>query len=123
MRMSLRNLLLLAGLAACASALAADPAPSMGIYSPADYGAKLDGKTNDGPAIQAANNSQVFRDFFNFSQFPLERTLPLADPGGATRVEALDMRFGTPAQPGFQATADVNSRLQVVRAWFAFGPL
>ncbi|MGC9951596.1 MAG: metal-dependent hydrolase [Bryobacteraceae bacterium] len=80
-------------------------------------------KAQSGPAIQAANNSQVFRDFFNFSQFPLERTLPLADPGGATRVEALDMRFGTPAQPGFQATADVNSRLQVVRAWFAFGPL
>src|ERR1700691_576676 len=73
------------------------------------------------PDVQAANNSAVFRDFFNFSQFPIERALPLAEPGIATRVEAMDMRFGTPAHPAFVATADVNSRLQVVRAWFTFG--
>ncbi len=78
-------------------------------------------KAEPGAAIQAANNSPEFRDFFNFSQFPLERSMPLADPEGATRVEAMDMRFGTPAQPGFVATADVNNRLQVVRAWFTFG--
>ena len=78
-------------------------------------------KGEPGPAIQAANNSPVFRDFFKFSQFPLERAMPLADPEGATRVQAVDMRFGTPAQPAFAATADVTSRLQVIRAWFAFG--
>jgi inner membrane protein len=82
-------------------------------------------KAEPGAAIQAANNSPVFRDFFNFSQFPLERSQPLADPDGAalveTRVEAMDMRFGSPTQPGFVATADVNNRLQVVRAWFSFG--
>ena len=78
-------------------------------------------KAEPAAAIQSANNSQVFRDFFAFAQFPLERTLPLGDPEGATRVEALDMRFGTPAQPGFVALADVNNRLQVVRAWFTFG--
>jgi hypothetical protein len=33
----------------------------------------------------------------------------------------MDMRFGTPVQPAFVATADVNNRLQVVRAWFTFG--
>jgi|HubBroStandDraft_4_1064222.scaffolds.fasta_scaffold147108_1 inner membrane protein len=78
-------------------------------------------KAEPGAAIQAANNSQVFRDFFRFSQFPLERSMPLADPDGSTRVEAVDMRFGTPVQPGFAATADVNNRLQVIRAWFSFG--
>ena len=82
-------------------------------------------KAEPGPAIQAANNSPVFRDFFKFSQFPLERTMPLADPEGVTRVEArvqaMDMRFGTPSQPRFVATADVNNRLQVTRSWFTFG--
>jgi inner membrane protein len=78
-------------------------------------------KAEPGAAIQAANNSPEFRDFFKFSQFPLERTIPLADPQGATRVEAMDLRFGTPAQPAFVATADVNDRLQVIRAWFTFG--
>ena len=78
-------------------------------------------KAEPAAAIQSANDSQVFRDFFAFAQFPLERTLPLGDPEGATRVEALDMRFGTPAQPGFVALADVNNRLQVVRSWFTFG--
>jgi hypothetical protein len=88
-------------------------------------------KAEPSPAIQAANTSPVFRDFFNFSQFPIERTTPLAGLGSAARhgegaagvearVEAMDMRFGTPARPAFVATADVNSRLQVVRAWFAF---
>ena len=47
--------------------------------------------------------------------------MPLADPEGATRVEAMDMRFGTPAQPGFVATAEVDNRLQVIRTWFTFG--
>jgi inner membrane protein len=78
-------------------------------------------KAEPGAAIQAANNSPDFRDFFRFSQFPLERAMPLADPEGATRVEAMDMRFGTPAQPGFVATAEVDNRLQVIRSWFTFG--
>jgi len=78
-------------------------------------------KAETGPALQAANRSPVFRDFFRFSQFPLERTSPLGDPQGATRVEAMDMRFGTPAQPGFVAAADLNSAMQVMRAWFTYG--
>jgi hypothetical protein len=78
-------------------------------------------KAEPSAIIQAANRSAVFRDFFNFSQFPLERTMPLADPQGAARVEAVDMRFGTPAQPGFVALADVNGRLQVIHSWFRFG--
>jgi inner membrane protein len=78
-------------------------------------------KAEPGAAIQAANNSPDFRDFLRFAQFPLERTMPLADPEGATRVEAMDMRFGTPSQPGFVAAADVDNRMRVVRSWFTFG--
>jgi hypothetical protein len=80
-------------------------------------------KPEPAPAIQAANSSQVFRDFFRFSQFPVERITPLSSPAGATLVEAVDLRFGTPLQPGFLATAEVNSRLQVTRSWFTYGPL
>ncbi len=78
-------------------------------------------KAEPGPAIQAANNSPVFRDFFKFSQYPLELTMPLVGVEGGTRVQALDLRFGTPAEPGFVATADLNNRMQVVRSWFTFG--
>ena len=78
-------------------------------------------KAEPTPAVQAANNTPQFREFFQFSQFPLERAIPLADPEGATRVEAMDMRFGSPAQPGFVASAEVDNRLRVTSAWFAFG--
>jgi len=78
-------------------------------------------KAEPTPAMQAANNSSTFREFFRFSQFPLERTIPMADAEGGTRVEAMDLRFGTPAQPAFVAAAEVDKRLAVVRAWFSFG--
>jgi len=78
-------------------------------------------KAEPNSAVKSANNSPEFRDFFKFSQFPLERTMPLADPQGGTRVEAMDMRFGSPVQPAFVATADVDARQRVIRAWFTFG--
>ncbi len=80
-------------------------------------------KAEVSPPVQTANRSPVFRGFFEFSQFPLERTMPVSDPEGGTRVEAMDMRFGTPLQPAFLATADVSSGLQVVRSWFIYGPV
>jgi len=77
-------------------------------------------KAEPGPAIAAANRTAVFRDFFNFSQFPLEQTTPAREPEGATRVEAMDMRFGTPAEPVFVATAIVSNRFEVLQSWFSF---
>jgi len=76
-------------------------------------------KAEPGPAITAANRTAVFRDFFNFSQFPLEQTTPAREPEGATRVEAMDMRFGTPAEPVFEATAIVSNRFEVLQSWFS----
>jgi inner membrane protein len=78
-------------------------------------------KAEAGPAVSAANATRVFRDFFRFSQYPLERTEPVAEPEGATEVEAMDMRFGTPVRPAFVATAVVSGKMQVVRAWFSYG--
>ncbi|MFN7992586.1 MAG: metal-dependent hydrolase [Bryobacteraceae bacterium] len=78
-------------------------------------------KADPVPAVKAANQSPVFRDFFRFSQFPLERSEPFPRPEGATRVEAMDMRFGTPAHPSFIAFAVVGERLNVLDSGFAFG--
>ena len=78
-------------------------------------------KAEASPAVKAANATHDFQDFFRFSQFPIEVSIPVAEPDGGTRVEAMDMRFGTPQQPAFVVTAIVNSRGQVVRSWFTFG--
>jgi inner membrane protein len=75
-------------------------------------------KADPGPTTAAANRTAVFRDFFNFAQFPLEQTTPAREPEGATRVEAMDMRFGTPAEPVFAATAIVSNRFEVLQSWF-----
>jgi hypothetical protein len=48
------------------------------------------------------------------------QTLP-AEPEGSTRVEVMDLRFCDPTLPRFVATTILNSRLDVVRAWFQFG--
>jgi inner membrane protein len=78
-------------------------------------------KAEPGPAITAANRTVVFRDFFRFSQYPLERAEPVADPEGGTEVEAMDMRFGTPVRPAFVAQAIVGGRMEVRQAWFSYG--
>ncbi|MDQ2899261.1 MAG: metal-dependent hydrolase [Acidobacteriota bacterium] len=72
-------------------------------------------------AIEAANRTPAFREYLTFSQFPLWRALPAADIEGATRVEVMDLRFGSPASPGFVCTVILDKSLQVIRSWFQFG--
>jgi len=72
------------------------------------------------PAIQKAWQTQTFQDFLRFSQYPFWRVMPLPEPKNAQKVEVMDMRFGSPAAPGFVATAIVNEQLEVVKAWFSF---
>jgi inner membrane protein len=78
-------------------------------------------KPDAAPAIDVARATGTFRDFLRFSQYPMFRVLPLADPEGGKRVEVVDMRFGTPAQPGFIASATLNGRLDVIETFFQFG--
>ena len=78
-------------------------------------------KPESSPALQAAAATPVFRDFQAFSLYPLWRVLPIAEPEGAVQVDATDLRFGAPQRPAFVATAIVDSRGQVRRAWFRFG--
>lgn len=72
-------------------------------------------------ALEAAPRTPVFQRFLGFAQFPLWRSTPLAEPENGVRVEVFDMRFGSPAEPGFMAGVDLDARLQPLRAWFRFG--
>ena len=78
-------------------------------------------KPEPSPALEAAARTATFRDFLRFSQYPFWRVQPAAEAEGDVTVEVMDLRFGTPLNPGFVATAIVNSRLQVVQSSFNFG--
>ena len=77
-------------------------------------------KPDAAPALDAARRTPVFQDFLRFAQYPLWRVIPVPDPEDGVRVEAMDLRFGAPGQPGFVATAILNARLEPVRVWFEF---
>jgi inner membrane protein len=73
------------------------------------------------PAIDAARRTPTFQEFLRFSQFLFWRVSPYPDMENAKLVEALDLRFGTPLEPGFMASAVVDSNLRVVRTSFRWG--
>jgi inner membrane protein len=78
-------------------------------------------KPEPDPAIESARRTRVFQEFLRFSQFPLWRVSPVPEPENGRLVEVIDMRFGTPADPGFMVGAVIGPRGQVVRTYFRFG--
>jgi hypothetical protein len=72
-------------------------------------------------AAEAARATYAFRVFLDFSQFPLWRFSPADSPDGALRVDVLDLRFGSPAAPGFIASAVVTADGRVHESAFRFG--
>jgi inner membrane protein len=76
---------------------------------------------NPEPALQAARRAPLIQEFLRFAQFPLWRVTPADQPENARLVEVFDLRFGTPREPGFLASALVDSRLRVERTSFQFG--
>jgi inner membrane protein len=82
-------------------------------------------KAQPGPAetaaAKAALETDAFRAFTNFSQFPLWRFSAAEDEEQpAIRVEAMDLRFGDPANPRFMASAIVAPDGRVLRSGFSF---
>lgn len=65
-------------------------------------------------AIDAAKQTFVFQKFLDFSQFPLWRVTPVADPEGGNLVQVRDWRFA------FAAEAIVDRDNHVVRTWAHF---
>jgi inner membrane protein len=78
-------------------------------------------KPDPDPAIDAARRTRPFQVFLEFSQYPLWRVTPAAEPENSKLVEVMDMRFGTPLAPAFIATALVDSKLLVLESLFRYG--
>ncbi len=74
-----------------------------------------------GPALTAAKQTEVFRRFLTFTQVPLWRASPAPAPEGATRVSVTDLRFGSPQEERFAATAVVLGS-KVLRSEFQLRP-
>lgn len=80
-------------------------------------------KAEPNAAIHVASRDPVFQEFMSFSSFRLWRTLPVAEPEGATEVELMDLRFGSPQAPGFVAAGTVDRSGKLDDARFTFGRL
>lgn len=82
-------------------------------------------KATRGPSAIAAMGTKAFDIMQEFVQYPLWIVEPSADPlpdgTSATRVVLMDLRFGSPAAPGFNANAIVDNRNRVLESSFAFG--
>jgi inner membrane protein len=80
-------------------------------------------KPSPDASMAAARTTLPFQEFLQFSQFPLWRITPNPAVENGKIVEVFDMRFGTPAAPGFMARAVVEPNLRVSDATFQFGAL
>jgi inner membrane protein len=78
-------------------------------------------KAERSPAVQAALRTEPFQRFLEFVQYPIWVTEPAPELEHATRVSLVDLRFGTPSAPGFEAVATVTDRNQVADSIFTFG--
>jgi inner membrane protein len=82
-------------------------------------------KATRGPSALAAMRTKAFEVMQEFVQYPLWIVEPSADPlpdgTSATRVVLMDLRFGSPAAPGFNASAVVDNRNRVLESVLAFG--
>jgi inner membrane protein len=80
-------------------------------------------KPESSPAFEAARETIPFRVFLEFSQFPLWRVAAVSESPGAKLVGVIDMRFGTPAEPGLGVSAVVEQTGKVAEAGLHFGQL
>ncbi len=78
-------------------------------------------KAGPTPETKAAKQTYPFQAFLAFSEFPLWRVTQVAEPPGATEVEAIDLRFGVPGEGRFSAQCIVDATGRVSDASFQFG--
>jgi inner membrane protein len=85
------------------------------VFGHADY------PTQSSAAIDAARATEPFRVFERFNQLPFWKVTAAGD---RIQVELIDLRFGTPRQPGlFVATATVTPDDRVLESHFGFSLL
>ena len=74
-------------------------------------------------ALEVARKTATMERFFHFSQYPIWRIVPLAEPQGALRVQAADLRFGAPPNLRFVVTVTLDRDLRVLSEEFNYGAL
>jgi hypothetical protein len=74
------------------------------------------------PAVDAALRTFAFQRLLEFVQWPLWIVEPVFDRQQTARVSLVDLRFGTPHQSLFAATATVDSKGRVVESHFGLNP-
>lgn len=72
-------------------------------------------------ALEAARKTATIRRFLHFAQYPIYRVTPLAEPQGALRVDAADLRFGQPPNLRFIVTVVLDQNLGVLSEEFRYG--
>ena len=72
-------------------------------------------------AMLAAANTNAFQRFLEFVVYPVWVLEPSPEKPGTTQVRLVDLRFGTPPSPGFQARANVDTANRVLDSEFTFG--
>lgn len=77
-------------------------------------------KPPSSPALEAARRTPVFQEYLKFAQYPLFQVTPADRPEGAVQVQAHDLRFGSPGNFHFTATAVIGAGGEVVESSFAF---
>ena len=92
------------------------PVDLNGLFDP-DAG-RVDHSAPPNPAIEAARRTHEFQVMERFSQLSFWKSTPLVD---TTLVELIDLRFGTPESPGFEAAAIVDQTNQVVESRLSVG--
>lgn len=107
------------GVAQIPSGYAQAPIDLLGRFNPDD--AVVFHNAERTPAVNAAMATEPFQSFLEFVQYPIWVTEPAPDIDRATKVSLVDLRFGTPAAPGFEAVATVTDRNQVVNAALSIG--
>jgi inner membrane protein len=107
------------GIAELSSAYVEAPVDLRGTFRPES--GETFYKAERTPAIEAAIQTDPFQRFLEFVQYPIWVTEPAVDVAHATRVRLVDLRFGTPSAPGFEAIATVTDLNQVVSSTFTFG--
>lgn len=108
------------GVVETADSFAVDDVNLLGEFDPTR--ASVYRKPPPDPAIQVAGNLPVFQEFLRFSQFPMWRVSPSSELENGKTVEVIDLRFGSPSEPEFIVTADLDAKLRPVKSWFHFAP-
>jgi inner membrane protein len=108
-----QNPLLWTGIAELSNAYVTIPLDLRGSFHPADE--QTWPKPPRTPGVEAALETSAFQRLLEFVQWPLWDVAP-------GRVSLVDLRFGTPRDAFFEATATIDDRNRVVESHFLMSP-